>query len=113
VDIETGVGTTGVQLEGAPYLSAITNLTFSPEHVLYAVNSNMGSPANTALVTIDTETGKVRDLGRLPPDSHALIFTAAVERRDDSLRGNLLLALGVLAAIVVAAAFWRSRHHRS
>jgi hypothetical protein len=109
VDIETGIGTTGVQLQGAPYISAITNLTFAPDRTLYAVNSNMGSPASTALVTIDPQSGKVKEMGRLPPDSHALIFSAEVARREGQLRETILIVLGVLAAIVLAASFVRLR----
>ena len=68
VDTQTGRGTPGPTLEGAPYLSAITNLTFAPDGTLYGVNSNMGSPASTSLVTIDVRTGKVREVARLPND---------------------------------------------
>lgn len=74
VDIHTGHGTPGPALQGAPYLSAITNLTFSPSGTLFGVNSNMGSPASTALVTIDPQTGKAIEVGSLPKDAHALIF---------------------------------------
>jgi len=74
VDTQTGHGTPGPTLDGAPYLSAVTNLTFSPEGTLYGVNSNMGSPASTALVAIDLRSGKVREIGHLPNDAHALIF---------------------------------------
>ncbi len=74
IDMATGAGKTGPQLDGAPYLSAITNLTISPDGKLYAVNSNMGSPASTALVTVDPASGRVHEVGRLPPDSHGLIF---------------------------------------
>jgi hypothetical protein len=109
VDIQTGQGTTGVDLQGAPYISAITNLTFSPAHVLYAVNSNMGSPASTSLVTIDPQTGKVTERGKLPPDSHALIFTGDLQGRDLGLRDEVLIALGVAAVLVVAFGFLRSR----
>ena len=77
VDIHTGHGTTGPVLQGAPYLSAITNLTFSPSGRLFGVNSNMGSPASTALVTIDLATGKTTEVGSLPKDAHALIFAPA------------------------------------
>jgi hypothetical protein len=74
VDIQTGQGRTGPPLDGAPYLSAITNLTFAPDGTLYAVNSNMGSPASTSLVSIEVGSGKVKEIGRLPNDAHALIF---------------------------------------
>ena len=74
VDIHSGHGTPGPTLEGAPYISAITNLTFSPEGRLYGVNSNMGAPATTSLVSIDPKTGKITEVGHLPTDAHALIF---------------------------------------
>jgi len=103
VDIQTGKGTPGPVLEGAPYLSAITNLTFSPDGALYGVNSNMGSPASTSLVTIDVHTGKVREVGRLPNDAHALIFGPP---GSGFSRSTLVLMAGGAGAIVLALVLW-------
>jgi hypothetical protein len=77
LDIRSGRGISGPALDGAPYISAITNLTISPDGKLYGVNSNMGAPATTSLVAIDPATGKVTEVGRLPNDAHALIFMPA------------------------------------
>lgn len=77
IDLRTGRATPGPALDGAPYISAITNLTISPHGTLYGVNSNMGAPATTSLVTVDPKSGKVTEVGRLPSDAHALIFVPA------------------------------------
>src|ERR1700687_4454198 len=75
IDLHTGAGTRGPALTGAPYLSAINSLTFSPTGVLFGVNSNLGAPANTVLVTIDTASGAVNALGSLPTDADGLAFS--------------------------------------
>ena len=105
VDIHTGHGTPGPALEGAPYISAITNLTFSPQGTLYGVNSNMGAPAATSLVTVDTKTGHVTEVGRLPNDAHALIFApdAATEPGKEIWLGIAIAAALLILALVV----WR------
>ncbi|HZZ91966.1 MAG TPA: hypothetical protein VFE23_05345 [Usitatibacter sp.] len=112
VDIHTGRGTPGPMLEGAPYLSAITNLTFSPDGKLYAVNSNMGAPASTALVEIDVHNGKVTEIGHLPNDAHALIFGPGSATR----AFPTALVAGVAALLLVPAAtawyLWRRRRRR-
>jgi hypothetical protein len=110
VDIHTGRAVTGPQLEGAPYLSAITNMTFSPEGKLYGVNSNMGAPANTSLVTIDLQTGKVHEVGHLPNDAHALIFAEGDEGMD--LRQKALLVAGAAATLLIGLVFVFSRRRR-
>ena len=117
VDTRTGVGTTGPALTGAPYLSAITNLAFSPSGTLYAVNSNMGAPASSALVTIDTKTGAVTLVGALPGDTHALIFANEPESSGfggfTDHKALALAGLGVVALILIGwAVVARSRSHR-
>jgi hypothetical protein len=109
VDLRTGVGTTGPPLTEAPYLSAITNLTFSPQGVLYAVNSNMGAPAHTALVTINTVTGRVKEIGPLPPDSHALIFAPKRAEETSRLTPVLLMGLAAIAALIIGIGFVAAR----
>jgi len=103
VDTETGQGTAGPPLDGAPYLSAITNLTFAPDGTLYAVNSNMGSPASTALVSIDVASGKVKEIGRLPNDAHALIFGPPSPGFAPS---TLVLLAGIGAIALLGVALW-------
>jgi hypothetical protein len=75
VDTRTGAGTLGPALSGAPYLSEINSLTFSPEGELFAVNSNLAAPAKTALVVINTGTGVVSIVGDLPDDADGLTFS--------------------------------------
>lgn len=101
VDIHTGRGTPGPTLDGAPYISAITNLTFSPAGKLYGVNSNMGAPASTALVAIDIQTGKVTDIGKLANDAHALIF---VPNATVPMSPGTLQALAAVAVVLIVAA---------
>lgn len=103
VDIHTGKGIAGPALDGAPYLSAITNLTFAPDGMLYGVNSNMGSPASTALVSIDVRNGKVREIGRLPNDAHALIFGPA---GSGFARSTWVLLAGGVGVILLALVLW-------
>ena len=107
LDLATGSGRTGPALDGAPFLSAITNLTFSPDGKLYAVNSNMGSPANTALVIIDPASGRVQEVGRLPPDSHGLIFLPETASAT-APRYLWWLVIALVVAAIVAPLMLRS-----
>lgn len=74
IDTTTGTIVKGPMLRGAPYPAGINSLTISPAGVLFAVNTNLGSPANTLLVKIDTKSGVVTQVGPLPNDTDALIF---------------------------------------
>jgi len=65
---------TGPTISGAPFVSAVNSMDFSQSGALYAVNSNMGTPAKTRLVRIDVGTGKVTDVGALPADVDPLAF---------------------------------------
>jgi hypothetical protein len=102
LDLKTGARSRGPALKGAPYPSAITNLSFSPWGKLFAVNANSGAPADTMLVTIDPETGAVSVIGRLPTDIEALIF-AAERPNPASSRGNWLWLSVSLAILALAA----------
>jgi hypothetical protein len=110
VDIHTGRGTPGPTLEGAPYISAITNLTFSPRGKLYGVNSNMGAPATTSLVEIDVATGKVREVGHLPNDAHALIFVPNASAPVSA--GMLQAVAAAVVVLAIAAIFFFARRRR-
>jgi hypothetical protein len=112
IDIQTGRGTTGPQLEGAPYISAITNLSFGPDGRLYGVNSNMGAPASTALVLIDPATGKVRELSKLPHDSHGLIFASeGMGGLGINAMHLAAMVVGAIVILVVIAVLVRRRRH--
>lgn len=74
IDLTTGHATVGPRLTGAPYIASMSSMSFSSSDVLYAVNSNLSAPAKTALVSIDTKTGFVKELGALPNDVDAIAF---------------------------------------
>ena len=101
LDSATGEITRGPPLANAPY-AAINSLTFSPRGILYAVNSNMGAPASTRLVSIDRKTGEVHNIGALPPDTDALAFRppSAAPLAPDFNWTPILIALGVIITLV-------------
>jgi len=102
VDIATGVLKRGAPLTGAPFPSAINSMTFTPSGLLLAVNSNAGSPAATRLVTINTATGVVSNIGTLPDDTDALAFVGTSFRSEPLINGQTLalLVLGAIALIL-------------
>ena len=108
VDIKTGKATPGPRLSGAPFPASISNLTFSPDGRLYAVNSNMGAPAATALVTIDPANGRVKQVGKLPNDSHALIFVP-----HDAMAKWMWIGAGVAVLAGVGGVVYLRRGKRS
>ncbi len=74
IDLPSGGMQQGPPLTGAPFSTQINSMSFSPSGLLLAVNSNGGSPAITRLVTINTATGAVAQIGALPDDTDALAF---------------------------------------
>lgn len=74
LDVATGHATVGPRLTGAPYIASLNSMAFSPSGTLYAVNSNLSAPAKSMLVTIDTKSGEVKEVGLLPNDVDALAF---------------------------------------
>jgi len=113
VDTDTAARTVGPVLSGAPYLSAIHSLTFSPSGVLYGVNTNLAVPAKTALVTIDPVTGVVSLVGALPEDADGLTFStdaaAAVEGSKTLQLAYWALAVAALVGLVVIVVLMRRR----
>ena len=103
IDIRTGHVSRGATLQDAPFPAAITNLTFSPEGKLFAVKSNLGSPASTTLVRIDPASGRVEPVGRLPDDSHALIFVPQVVAKGGAGDAQKWIVALVGLAVVVGA----------
>jgi hypothetical protein len=87
-------------------LGAMMALGFSSANILYAPNSareqNGATVTTVDLVTINTSTGLVSDIGSLPGNVDALAFTAVPEPSSIAL-------LGVGAAI---AAFLKRRVRR-
>lgn len=102
VDTTTGVRTVGPVLSGAPYLSAIHSLTFSPSGALYGVNTNLAAPAKTALVTIDPATGVTSLVGHLPEDSDGLAFSPDVVALEHESKPVYLTYVALVLAILVA-----------
>lgn len=111
IDLQSGQAMEGARLSGAPYDASIDNLAFSPSGVLYAVNSDGGTPSKAALVTVDPKTGSVARIGPLPDDVHGLIFAGERRRRwsTDTLRAWALVALGVVAAGIILYALFGKR----
>jgi hypothetical protein len=114
-DAATGAITPGPMLLNAPYLSSVNALAFSPRGELYGVNSNMGSPAHTALVKIDREHGVVTQVGPLPEDTDCLTFVEAPRAAfiASPTPANILLVGSVIAACAVGFGMWlRERRRR-
>ena len=118
VDIVSGTRTVGPSLSGAPYLSAIHALTFSPSGTLYGVNTNLAAPAKTVLVMVDPTLGVVSPIGALPEDANALTFSPdavalAGEAKPKYLGyaaiGGLLLVLAVAVGMLLRLWVRRSR----
>ena len=111
VDLRTGDTTRGPSIVGAPYPTAIDNLTFSPTGELYAVNSNGGVPSRASLIVIDTDSGKARNVGALPDDTRGLIFAAPrkVPLSEFPVRAYTLVGLAIVALAVLAYAFLHKR----
>ncbi len=74
VSTATGAGAAGPALTGAPLAGAINAMAFNSGGILFGVNSNQGGPATTRLVTINTTTGAITNIGALPTDTDALAF---------------------------------------
>jgi hypothetical protein len=110
IDLESGKGTPGPQLTGAPFPVSIDNMTIAPSGVLYAVNSNGGAPSNAALVTIDVASAAITQVGTLPRDTRGLIFAPERARRStwEEARKWILVALAVVAVALMIVA-WRVR----
>lgn len=110
VDIGTGTLRTGPPLVGAPFPSVINSMTFTPSGLLLAVNSNAGAPAETRLVTINTATGAVSNIGTLPNDTDALTFGTGPNRGESRMlvsgQSLALIVLGVIALILGTIGFF-------
>jgi DNA-binding beta-propeller fold protein YncE len=103
VDLASGARTVGPVLSGAPYLSGIHSLTFSPTGTLYGVNTNLAAPAKTALVTIDRVSGVVSLVGALPEDSDGLAFSPDGATGERTLRPTYLAYAALAIALLIAA----------
>jgi hypothetical protein len=81
VNTSTGAATAGPTMSGAPITScgALAAMAASNAGTLYAIDSDRGSVATTALVTVNPITGVITQVGaiNLPDDSDGLAFQAA------------------------------------
>jgi hypothetical protein len=98
----------GPQMKGAPYVSSINSMAFGDDGTLYAVNSNLGTPAKTRLISIDVKSGETKDLMALPDDVDSISFGPAIDRsgpggeharQRDWIVGGAALALGFLLGL--------------
>ncbi|HWH43045.1 MAG TPA: hypothetical protein VNU21_24570 [Usitatibacter sp.] len=115
-DPATGAVMSSISLSNAPYLSSLNSLAFSKSGELFGVNSNMGTPAHTALVKIDLGTGVITKVGDLPEDTDCLAFVDAPRTSFLARQSNSTLVIGgsALAGVVVlgVALFMRRRTRR-
>jgi hypothetical protein len=105
VDLKSGAFKTGPSLTGAPFPGAITAMTFTPSGLLLAVNSNVGSPAQARLVTINTASGHISTIGTLPDDSDALTFAPAsrdIAQILATMSGRTMALLALILGLVLA-----------
>lgn len=102
VNTTTGAATAGPVLNSAPIADAIAAMGTSSSGILYGIDTNRSSSPTTAdLVTINTSTGAITQVGaiNLPGDADGLAFqTVSVAVPTVSPWG--LAALGLLLAAV-------------
>jgi sugar lactone lactonase YvrE len=104
VDTNTGAVRAGPALTGTPFPGGINSLTFSPRGRLYAVNTNLGSPANTLLIAINPATGAVTQLGALPNDTDALVFVEPPWKLADLLESRATLTTIAVVVVMISVA---------
>lgn len=110
--------TTGPNITGAPYVSSINSMAFSRDGGLYAVNSNLGTPAKAKLIRIDARTGKAEEVAPLPDDVDPVAFSVGLRERPaletpaNSRQwtfAGLMLAAGIFLGLAVGRLFPQRR----
>ena len=109
VDPGTGVPTDGPTLSGAPgnAEAAVSALAFDGADTLFGSVLNQGSTRNAFLVTIDTSTGAVTNLGPSVDRLDAIAFgpTFPLPNPAPALtRSSMIVLAGLLAMVGIAAA---------
>jgi hypothetical protein len=82
-------------------------MAFTPSGLLIAINSNVGSPAAAKLVTINTASGVMSEIGSLPDDSDAITFAPPAHDMGEVLAtmgGRTLALLALVTGLVLAVA---------
>lgn len=100
-DVATSTLSKGPDLKGTPFSAGMNSITFSSEGVIYAVNTNLGSPANTLLVKIDPRTGAVTVVGPLPLDTDALVFLDPPWKLEEFLFSRAALSFAAALACLL------------
>jgi hypothetical protein len=107
IDLSTGAITTGPALVDAPFPELMSGMALSPEGLIFAINTDFGTPASADLVTIEASSGKVRKVGPLPNDTDAICFgpslaqATSLGNRISQWRVPVLLALAAIAAFLI------------
>jgi sugar lactone lactonase YvrE len=104
VDPATGAITQGASLKDAPYAAGMNSIRMSPDGTLYAVNSNRGAPAKTALVRIDPQSGTVTRVTALPDDADALAVVRGRDRDAESFFASAAGLATIVALVLLALA---------
>ncbi len=100
----------GPTITGAPFVSSINSMAFSPAGKLYAVNSNLGTPAKARLIVIDAQTGHAEEVASLPDDVDPIAFPVTGFERPmlelpsgtrQWMRVTIALAFGLLVGFLV------------
>ena len=103
IDSVNGRARKGPALEGAPYPAGINAISIADDGRIFALNSNRGVPAKTALVQIDPANGHVTKIVDLPDDADALVMLetpwSAAEFFSSTL--GITLVAGIVALVLV------------
>jgi hypothetical protein len=107
----TGVATSVAALSGAPLSEGINALAFAVG-TLFGINNDEGTPSHTHLVTINTTTGVIRDVGASVDNLDALAFAGppggATPAPTLNEGGQILLA-----TLLVAVGWWLIQRRRA
>ncbi len=101
VNKATGVTTAGPTLSGAPRSGTMNALASNNAGVIFASNSDTAGTAFVNLVTINTTTGAVTNIGGLPNDTDAIAFQVSSTPPTVPVPPTLLLVITGLACVAL------------
>ena len=115
IDSVSGRARRGPALQGALYPAGINAISISADGRIFALNSNRGVPAKSALVRIDADTGAVTKVSDLPDDADALVHMEIPWSAAEffSSATGVSLVGGILALVVVLVVVLRTGRRRS